>query len=71
MWLVWFLLGLWIAAIVIPPIVGMTGKVSFKWVVLWEAIMFSPIVLIFVLTAGRKMNMSRIKELYIPKGLRG
>lgn len=46
-WQVW--LAIWIIAVLTPLILGMLGKVQFKWAILWECVMFFPIVLILAL----------------------
>lgn len=43
---------LWIAAIIIPLILGMAEKVRFRWVLLWEAVMLFPIGLIVMIFFG-------------------
>lgn len=46
-WKMW--LAIWIASVITPVILGMLGKVGFKWAVLWECVMFFPVVLILCL----------------------
>lgn len=43
---------LWIAAIVIPLILGMMEYIRFRWVLLWEIIMLFPIGLIVLILFG-------------------
>lgn len=45
-------LSIWIAAIIIPLILGMAEKIRFRWVILWEIVMTFPIGLIVLLFFG-------------------
>ena len=46
-WKVW--LAIWATSVIAPLVLGMLGKVGFRWAVLWECVMFFPIVLILAL----------------------
>lgn len=43
---------IYIAAILIPIILGMMDKVKFKWVLLWEGVLFLPLTLVAMLFFG-------------------
>mgnify|MGYP001581749311 CR=1 FL=1 len=45
-------LTLWSLFVIIPPILGLLRKVRFHWVILWELVMFSPILILFSLGKG-------------------
>jgi len=68
MWLVWLIVGLWLVGVIGPMVLCAIGKVSYRWILMWEAIMFFPFIFAFLLTKGPGLNMNRVRELYIPKG---
>jgi len=46
-WKVW--LAIWSTSVITPIVLGMLGrKIEFRWVVLWECVMFLPVVLILI-----------------------
>lgn len=54
----WF--ALWVFAIIVPVILGMMDYIDFKWVILWECIMFLPIgVIIFLIFGGTIISLLR------------
>lgn len=46
------MLAVYIIAIILPLVLGMMGKIGFKWVILWELIMFLPIGIILMVFFG-------------------
>jgi len=53
--------------LLVPIILGMVGKLQMRWVLLWVAVLSLPVTLvIFVVLRGTKMDMGRIRRLYLP-----
>lgn len=53
---------LYIAAIVIPLILGMAGKVEFKWVILWEIVMFAPVGFVVIILFFKTLVAMALKR---------
>jgi len=51
---------IYIAAIILPLILGMAGKIGFRWVILWESIMFLPVGIFIVLLIGTTFFWKKI-----------
>jgi len=65
----WLVLALWLTAVIVPIGVSVWYQQGYRWLLLWEVIMFTPLLLLLgliVLMIWRPIKM-RNKDLYIPK----
>ena len=57
-----FGLSVWALLVMVPLILGFLKKVRIHWVILWELVMFSPILLIWLLSfLGRKSGYKKVR----------
>ena len=60
----------WLIFVIVPLILGLARMVELKWVLLWEAVMFSPVLLImalFFVPRLKGIDTKKVRDMYIPK----
>lgn len=58
---------IYVLLVLVSVVLGMAGKLEMRWVLLWEALLLLPFtLLILVGLRGTRMDMNRIRELYLP-----
>lgn len=72
----WILFSLWIVGVILPLGVKLwEPQLQWRWILIWEALMFSPFILgfgllvgLFLLGRGIKVkDKEKIRNFYIPK----
>ena len=59
---------------IVPMVLGLARLVEFKWVLLWESVMFFPVILLvalFYAPSTKGINTQKVKDMYIPKRPKG
>jgi hypothetical protein len=65
MWL--WLIVLWFVLAMTPIILGFLGRVAFRWVLLWLAVLSLPfmiLMLLLLVISGKRPDVDRLNRLY-------